>query len=475
MDQPADDVFPDLLRAANTEEVIAAVRSFWDNDYKLWTSPSRLGTATIGSMCEGASGYLEKYNDEIGELQVQIAELERKIYRLDREFHAIQYETIDKEMKHAIQDTFGKPFTTSGFLTKLHPIFKLCQELEQKEEEQKRKQLKDLVSSLLKEYDTKDRERFTALLLAQKGGATHPCRRCGEQIASPAKRLKVEACSHKDNPSLNSTLDNDLYSQEKLEASRREPLLVMRPQRLCVICRCAWAAGELHTSPDGVRLWRPGTALGTLGNTVFAVARDGCGDNLGAFTTTEVNPGNVGGGIFFDGSVSPHPKLALEPPTTAHATHFLSWEAVCIDGFGLLDLYKWHQNRVLKRLALHDGTWERFRAQAGQSIVFELPPALRYQGSAQLVNSGDQQPLLVLKKPAYVWPGLRRPYLTCGTGQNPVFRAGSELRWSYIIQEDKQIAAAPTRALGDREGKGHERRLRSAVLPNRAGKKDKTN
>eukprot|EP00808_Paulinella_micropora_P013339 g72078.t1 len=229
------------------------------------------------------------------------------------------------------------------------------------------------------------------------------------------------------------------------------------PQRLCVICRCAWAAGDLHTSPDGVRLWRPapacaaclkepygwpraddpnlkGTALGTLGHTVFAVARNGCGDNLGAFTTTEVNPGNVGGGIFFDGSVITHPKLAVEPQF-ARATHFLSWEAVCIDGFALLDLYKWHQ--------------------------------------AQLVNSGGQQPLLVLKKPAYVWPGLRRPYLTCGTGQNPVFRAGSELRWSYIIQEDKQIAAAPDtrKALGDREDKGPERRLRSAMLPNRAGKK----
>eukprot|EP00808_Paulinella_micropora_P012716 g34643.t1 len=259
------------------------------------------------------------------------------------------------------------------------------------------------------------------------------------------------------------------------------------PPKLCIICRCAWAGGDLHTAPDGVRLWRPapacaaclkepygwpraddpnlkGTALGTLGHTVFAVATDDGGDNLGAFTTTEVNPGNVAGGIFFDGSVSTHPKLSVEPQS-ARATHFLSWEAVCIDGFALLDLYKWHQAQILKRLALHDGSWQRF-LRAPNSIVFELPPALRYQGSAQLVNSGGQQPLLVLKKPAYVWPGLRRPYLTCGTGQNPVFRAGSELRWSYIIQEDKQIA--PTKAPGDRE-----RRLRSARLPRPGWQKDK--
>eukprot|EP00808_Paulinella_micropora_P011222 g63144.t1 len=245
---------------------------------------------------------------------------------------------------------------------------------------------------------------------------------------------------------------------KKLESSRREPLLAT-----CTLPRTECVSGDRRLHDPNLN----GTALCTLGHTVFAVARNGCGDNLGAFTTTEVNPCNVGGGIFFDCSVITHPKLAVETQF-ARATHFLSWEAVCIDCFGLLDLYKWHQAQVLGRLALHDGTWQRFlRAPAGQSIVFELPPALRYQGSAQLVNSGGQQPLLVLKKPAYVWPGLRRPYLTCGTGQNPVFRAGSELRWSYIIQEDKQSAAAPDtrKALRDRENKGPERRLRSATMP----------
>eukprot|EP00808_Paulinella_micropora_P020268 g28857.t1 len=201
----------------------------------------------------------------------------------------------------------------------------------------------------------------------------------------------------------------------------------------CKVCTSGeFAVGMLTHAPDHIQLWEPvpacdvcivqpqgwpdkktpdlkGDARGTLGHTVFAVAVDTQYKNFGAFTTIPISQNQRHRGMFFDGEVSYHPRgrgsskheqrSPHDPPMYAGVdaetptSHWMPWDGFWrIDGRELLKRYKALQAEILGEvLAEHDGSWERFNARDGKSIVFHLPPGMRYKGSAQLVNSKQRE------------------------------------------------------------------------------------